>query len=87
MDKVRKWLAGNEEDDVSSPGTPASSTTKTGRHDMAEIFLKVVLKHQNQIKSNGNCTYRLVAPTAKTSSADIFPLCPLSFIKCSLHPL
>jgi hypothetical protein len=32
-----------------SPGTPASSTTKTGRHDIAEIFLK----HQksNQIKS------------------------------------
>ena len=34
-----------------SPGTPASSTTKTGRHDIAEILLKVVLKHQksNQI--------------------------------------
>jgi len=26
-----------------SPGTPASSTTKTGRHDMAEILLKVAL--------------------------------------------
>ena len=25
-----------------SPGTPASSTTKTGRHDIAEILLKVV---------------------------------------------
>jgi hypothetical protein len=23
-----------------SPGTPASSTTKTGRHDIAEILLK-----------------------------------------------
>jgi hypothetical protein len=33
-----------------SPGTPASSTTKTGRHDTAEILLKVALKHQtNQI--------------------------------------
>jgi hypothetical protein len=34
-------------------GTPASSTTKTGRHDIAEILLKVELKHQksNQIKS------------------------------------
>jgi hypothetical protein len=30
-----------------SPGTPASSTTKTGRHDIAEILLKVALKHQN----------------------------------------
>ena len=28
-----------------SPGTPASSTTKTGRHDIAEILLKVALKH------------------------------------------
>jgi hypothetical protein len=36
-----------------SPGTPASSTTKTGRHDIAEILLKVSLKHQqiNLIKS------------------------------------
>jgi hypothetical protein len=34
-------------------GTPASSTTKTGRHDIVEILLKVALKHQksNQIKS------------------------------------
>ena len=35
-----------------SPGTPASSTTKTGRHDIAEILLKVALKTKNQIKSN-----------------------------------
>jgi hypothetical protein len=27
-------------------GTLASSTTKAGRHDIAEILLKVVLKHQ-----------------------------------------
>jgi hypothetical protein len=34
-----------------SPGTPASSTTQTGRHDIAEILLKVALKPQksNQI--------------------------------------
>jgi hypothetical protein len=32
-----------------SPSTPASSITKTGRHDIAEILLKVALKHQ---KSN-----------------------------------
>jgi hypothetical protein len=32
-----------------SLGTPASSTTKTNRHDRAEILLKVALKHQ---KSN-----------------------------------
>ena len=28
------------------PGTLASSTTKTGRHDIAEILLKVALKHK-----------------------------------------
>jgi hypothetical protein len=28
-----------------SPGIPVSSTTKTGRHDIAEILLKVALKH------------------------------------------
>ena len=33
--------------------SPASFTTKTGRHDIADILLKVELKHQksNQIKS------------------------------------
>ena len=35
-----------------SPGTPASSITKTGRHDIAEILLKVSLNTKNQsIKS------------------------------------
>jgi len=38
-----------------SPGTPASSTTKTGRPDIAEILLKVALKHQKLInQSNRN---------------------------------
>jgi hypothetical protein len=34
-----------------SPGTPASSISNTGRRDIAEILLKVALKHQksNQI--------------------------------------
>jgi hypothetical protein len=32
-----------------SPGTPASSTTKTGRHDIAEILLEVALNTKNQI--------------------------------------
>ena len=31
-----------------SLGTPASTTTKTGRHDIAEILLKVVLNTKNQ---------------------------------------
>jgi hypothetical protein len=35
-----------------SPGTPVSSTTKTGRHDIAEILLKVALKHQTSINQS-----------------------------------
>jgi hypothetical protein len=34
-----------------SPGTPSSSTTKTGRHYIAEILLEVALSTINQIKS------------------------------------
>ena len=29
-----------------SPGNPASSIIKTGRHDIAEILLKAAFKHQ-----------------------------------------
>jgi hypothetical protein len=35
-----------------STGTPASSTTKTDRHDIAEILLKVALKHQKSIQNH-----------------------------------
>jgi len=31
-----------------SPATPASSTTKTGRHDIAETLLKLALNTINQ---------------------------------------
>ena len=42
-----------------SPGTPASSTTKTGRHDIAGILLKI-------IKSNtGPRRERSYDPTAR----------------------
>jgi hypothetical protein len=42
-----------------SPGTPTSCTTKTVRHDIAEILLKVALSTINQIKSlNGVAKYR-----------------------------
>jgi hypothetical protein len=33
-----------------SPGTPVSSTINTGRHNLAEILLKVTLSTKNQIK-------------------------------------
>jgi hypothetical protein len=34
-----------------SPGTPDSFTTKPGRHNIAEILLKMALSTINQIKS------------------------------------
>jgi hypothetical protein len=34
-----------------SPGTLASSIIKTGHHDIAEILLKVALKHQKSMYS------------------------------------
>jgi hypothetical protein len=40
-----------------SPGTPTSSTTKAGRHEIAEILLKVALKHQKSNKKNLKSTY------------------------------
>jgi len=44
-DKVYQFLAYGR---WFSPGTPGSSTTKTGRHDIAEILLKVALNIINQ---------------------------------------
>jgi hypothetical protein len=49
-DKVYQLLAHGQ---WFSPGTPASSISKTGRHDIAEILLKVALNTKNQIKSTG----------------------------------
>ena len=47
-----------------SLGTPASTSTKTGRHDIAEILLKLALNTINQIKlnqilNNANILFRL----------------------------
>jgi hypothetical protein len=41
-----------------SPGTLVPSTTKTGRHEIAEILLKVALNTKNQIKSSISCPYQ-----------------------------
>jgi hypothetical protein len=49
-----------------SPGTTASSTSKTGRHDIAEILLKVALNTKNQIKSNPTVLYFLCFPGQAT---------------------
>ena len=47
-DKVYQLLAHGR---CFSPGTPASSITKTGHHDIAEILLKVALSTIRSIKS------------------------------------
>jgi hypothetical protein len=65
-----------------SPGTPGSSTTKTGRHDIAELLLKVA---DQKIKSNhrgapGNCKS---CPCVKTALLAYHGSCPYS----SLFPL
>ena len=50
-DKVDQLLA---HDWWFSPGIPTSPTTKTGRHDIAGILLKVVLKHKKTTKKSQN---------------------------------
>jgi hypothetical protein len=52
-----------------SLGTPASSTTKTGHHDIAEILLKVALKHQ---KSNHYTKLEKGLQVVKISKFHIF---------------
>jgi len=54
-DKVYQLLA---HDRWFFPGTLASYTTKTGRHDITEILLKVASSTKNQIiKSRNNIGY------------------------------
>ena len=43
-----------------SPGTPASSTTNTGRHDIAEMFLKVASNTKNYKKTIDHFSFLLL---------------------------
>ena len=81
-DKVYQLLAHGQ---WLSPGTPASSTTKTGRHDIAEILLKVALKHQ---KSNQNQSFffSFVHCIVCSSSNCGCILSPFYFVKLLLQP-
>jgi hypothetical protein len=47
--------------------SPVSSTTKTGRHDIVKILLKVALSTINQIKSNQIDTLQLTDKTTPYS--------------------
>jgi hypothetical protein len=53
-----------------SPGTPSSSTTKTGRHDIAGILLKVALKHKKSIKSIEHSRWRLSGYNTESLTMD-----------------
>ena len=66
-----------------SPGTPASSTTKTGRHNIAEIMLKVALKHQISINQPiiGSPTVTLIYPINKQSQIRYHSKRPHTMIK------
>jgi hypothetical protein len=48
------------------------STTKTGRHDIAEILLKVALKHQKSKKSKINL-WILFTPLVSSNSFENIP--------------
>ena len=58
-------------------GTRASSTTITGRHDIAEILLKVALKHQksNQINQPAKklYIYRVVLNDRESDNMSLVP--------------
>ena len=55
-----------------SPGTPASSITKAGRHDIAEILLKVAL-HTQKIKIKKIITlYNIIQQTAIAMRVHIY---------------
>ena len=53
-DKVYQLLANGR---WFSSVTPASSNTKTGRHDIAEILMKVVLRHQKSTFKRLYCSH------------------------------
>ena len=61
-----------------SPGTPASSTPKTGRHDIAEISLKVALNTKNQPI---NRIYLFETSSARLSIVCIFQIISFFLIK------
>jgi hypothetical protein len=75
VDKVYQLLAHGR---WFSLGIPASSTTKTDRHNIAEILLKVALSTKNQSINQSECTplissiYYFVGPCRATFPGCIF---------------
>ena len=50
LNELGRWILQLAQSQWFSPDTPTSSTTKTGRHDIAEIFLKMALNNKIQIQ-------------------------------------
>jgi len=69
-DKICQWLG-----QWFSPGTPVSSTNKTGRHDITDILLKVALNTINQINQ---ISWNLYATMGEN-------ICTCRFWRFSLH--
>jgi hypothetical protein len=57
-----------------SSGTPASSTNKTGRHDVAEMLLKMVL----------NTKYQIIVASDQLTTASIV-LKAVIYVNCVYH--
>ena len=78
-DKVYQLLAQGQ---WFSPGTPSSSTTKTGCHDIAEILLKVALITKNQsINQSIKFTYHC-GSLIRLFSNELLPFFILKYFKC-----
>jgi hypothetical protein len=69
-----------------SSGTPASSTTKAGRHDIAEILLKVALKHQKSNQIPVFCILYLLLKGGNFGEGEITIVVPLT-LKNKYRPL
>jgi hypothetical protein len=60
LSKLRFWNTFNRYAQSNDWGIPASSTTKTGRHDIAEILLKVALNTNNKKNQSKGGNYSRV---------------------------
>jgi hypothetical protein len=56
-----------------SPGTPASSTTKTGHHDIAEILLRMALNIKNQSINQSFDFYICLKTLSLSAASRVYP--------------
>jgi hypothetical protein len=73
-----------------SPNTPVSSTTKTDHHDIAEILMKVALKHNQSINPDSLCIakqhqYILIFFFKYQILLQMLVLAVMSLLRCKLY--